>query len=383
LAESPQRRSWGGAALGATLLVATLFGLTACGHQAGTGVGEEKVLNVYSWTDYIAPDTVANFERETGIQVRYDTYESNEVLETKLLTGHTNYDIVVPTDTFFERLVRVGVFRKLDVEELPNRSNLDPDILRRLAVHDPGNAHAVPYLWSTVGLGYDVQQLAHRLGTASPAATWALLFDPRNAVKLQDCGISVIDSPAEVFAAALLYLGRDPNSRDPADAADALGVLMKIRPYVRSIETTEYIGELANGSLCLTLGWSGDVLQARERAREAGRGVQIGYLLPTEGSLLETDMMAIPTDAPHPHNAERWLNYLMRPEVMAAITNAVQYPNGNAAALGFVDERIKTDPGIYPPASERAKLRAMTSQPPEYARLQTRLWTAFRTGQAP
>jgi len=369
-------------ALGAGSALAGLLLITACGHPAQPAAGEEKLLNVYSWTDYIAPDTVANFERETGIKVRYDTYESNEVLETKLLTGHTNYDVVVPTDTFFERLVRVGVFRKLDPGEIPNRANLDPDILGRLALHDPGNAHAVPYLWSTVGLGYDVGKVASRLGH-EPAASWSLLLDPANAAKLQDCGISVIDSPAEVFAAALIYLGRDPNSRDPADAAAALTVLMKIRPYVRSIETTEYISELANGSLCLTLGWSGDVLQARERAREAGKGVQIGYLLPSEGSLLETDMMAIPSDAPHPHNAERWLNYLMRPQVMAAITNAVRYPNGNAAALAYVDPGIKTDPGIYPPTALRAKLRALSSEAPDYARLQTRLWTEFRTGQAP
>jgi len=364
------------AALGGLVLLA------ACGRAPQGPAGEEKILNVYSWTDYIAPDTVANFEKETGIKVRYDTYESNEVLETKLLTGHTNYDIVVPTDTFFERLVRVGVFRKLDVDELPNRGNLDPDILQRLALHDPGNAHALPYLWSTVGLGYDLDKVAQRLRSA-PGASWSLLFDPANAAKLQDCGISVIDSPAEVFAAALIFLGRDPNSRDPADAAAALAVLMKIRPYVRSIETTEYIGELANGSLCLTLGWSGDVLQARERAQEAGKGVRIGYLLPHEGSLLETDMMAIPADAPHPHNAQRWLDYLMRPQVMAGITNSVRYPNGNSAALAYVDARIKTDPGIYPPTEDRAKLRALSSETPEYARLQTRLWTVFRTGQAP
>ncbi len=362
------------------LAVAVLLALGACERHADSRAGEEKVLNVYSWTDYIAPDTVANFERETGIKVRYDTYESNEVLETKLLTGHTNYDVVVPTDTFFERLVRVGVFRKLDADEIPNRANLDPDILRRLALHDPGNAHAVPYLWSTVGLGYDLSQVASRLGH-EPAPSWSLLFDLANAEKLQDCGISVIDSPAEVFAAALIYLGRDPNSRDPADAAAALAALMKIRPYVRSIETTEYIAELANGSLCLTLGWSGDVLQARERAREAGKGVRVGYLLPTEGSLLETDMMAIPSDAPHPHNAQRWLDYLMRPQVMAGITNAVQYPNGNAASLAYVNERIKTDPGIYPPTAERDKLHALSSPAPDYARLQTKLWTEFRTGQ--
>jgi putrescine transport system substrate-binding protein len=376
LAERRGSRRVALAALGVALLLA------ACNRHPVPGVGEEKVLNVYSWTDYIAPDTVANFERETGIEVRYDTYESNEVLETKLLTGHTNYDIVVPTDTFFERLVRVGAFRKLDADEIPNKVNLDPDIMRRLALHDPGNAHALPYLWSTVGLGYDLNEVRSRLGTV-PAASWSLLFEPANAAKLRDCGISVIDSPAEVFAAALIYLGRDPNSRDPADAAAALALLMKIRPYVRSIETTEYISELANGSLCLTLGWSGDVLQARERAREAGKGVQIGYLLPAEGSLLETDMMAIPSDAPHPHNAQRWLDYLMRPRVMAGITNAVRYPNGNAAALAYVDAQIKTDPGIYPPALERAKLRALASQAPDYTRLQTRLWTAFRTGQAP
>ncbi|MGA2778763.1 MAG: polyamine ABC transporter substrate-binding protein [Steroidobacteraceae bacterium] len=348
--------------------------------RTGPQFDAEKILNVYSWTDYIAPDTVANFERETGIVVRYDTYESNEVLETKLLTGHTNYDIVIPTDTFFERLLHAGVFRRLDPDELTNRSNLDADIMQRLALHDPGNAHGVPYLWSTVGIGYNVAKLRERLGPTAPDS-WSVLLEPTNAAKLADCGISVIDSPPDVFAAALLYLGRDPNSFDPRDAADVAAVLMKLRPYIRMIESTQDISDLANGSLCLTLGWSGDILQARARAREAANGVQIAYFLPREGSVLTTDMMGIPADAPHPHNAEQWMNYLMRPDVIAAVTNAVKYPNGNSASLPFVSEAIKGDPSIYPSAAARAHLHAMFAQPPEYSRLMTRIWTRFRTGE--
>jgi putrescine transport system substrate-binding protein len=378
-----------------TILLIFLNCVSGCGGHAGqsgaappansatpaaAGLESERILNVYSWTDYIAPDTVANFEKETGIKVRYDTYESNEVLETKLLTGHTNYDIVIPTDTFFERLAHAGVFRPLDKRELPNLSNLDPEFMRRLAQHDPDNAHAVPYLWSTVGLGYNVDQLSKRVGAAAPDG-WSVLFDPAQAAKLADCGISIVDSPADVIAAVLIYLGRDPNSRDPGDTEAAAAVLMKVRPFVRSVETTQYISELANGSLCLTLGWSGDVLQARDRAREAGNGIKIAYVLPREGSMLTIDMMGIPADAPHPHNAELWMNYLMRPDTIAGITNFVKYPNGNLASLPFINERIKTDSAIYPSDSARASLHALHALPPDYSRLLTRLWTRFRTGQ--
>jgi putrescine transport system substrate-binding protein len=369
----------------ATAAAAALLALCACGgHDPGTASthagAEDKLLNVYSWSDYIAPDTVANFEKETGIKVRYDTYDSNEVLETKLLTGHTNYDVVVPTDTFFARLLHAGVFRPLDTTEIPNRSNLDPDILGRMALLDPQNAHAVPYLWSTAGLGYDVDKLSARLGK-TPVDSWAIVFDPSNAAKLSDCGISIIDSPSEVIAAALLYLGRDPTSQDPADAAAAAAVLMKIRPYVRTIDSSNYISELANGSVCLALGWSGDVLQARSRARETANAVRIAYALPQEGSLLETDMMAIPADAPHPHNAERWMNYLMRPQVMAGITNAIKYPNGNLASLEFVAKEIKSDQAIYPSDAARAKLHTQIPASPEFSRLLTSIWTRFRTNQ--
>ncbi len=363
-----------------------LCALAGCGGSGGAGrakqpaqPGSREQLNVYSWSDYIAPDTVANFEKETGIEVHYDTYDSNEVLETKLLTGHTNYDIVVPTSTFFDRLAHAGVFLKLDQSALPNRVNLDPEIMQRLAEHDPGNLYGVPYLWSTTGLGYNAAQLHERLGHAA-VDSWSTLFDPANAAKLKDCGITIIDSPSDVFGVALIYLGLDPNTRSPADAAAAAALLMKIRPFVRNIDSQPYIADLANGGTCLALGWSGDVLQARERAREADNGIRIDYLLPREGSLLILDIMGIPADAPHPGNALKWLNYLMRPDVMAGITNAVKYPNGNAASLPFIHEAIKKDPAIYPDGPERAKLQALTTQPPDWSRLLTRYWTRFRTG---
>jgi putrescine transport system substrate-binding protein len=361
----------------AALLLAA--GLAACSGR-GAPSGADQTLNVYLWAGYIAPDTVANFERDTGIKVHFSTYDSNEILETHLLTGHTNYDIVLPTDTFFERLRQAGVFRKLDPAALPNRVNLDPEIVEKLAVHDPGNQYAAPYLWTTVGVGYNADMVRARLGAVKPDG-WAVIFDPRSAARLQDCGVAVIDSPSDVLASALLYLGRDPNSRDPGELNKAGELLMKIRPYVRSIDSTGYINELSNGGDCLALGWSGDISQARYRARDAGNGVKINYFVPREGSLIIVDMMGIPADAPHPRNAEIWLNYLMRPEVMAGITNAVTYPNGNRASLRYVSDAIKNDPAIYPDAAARARLHSLVAASPEYSRLLTRLWTRFRTGQ--
>src|SRR5271166_5284395 len=249
------------------------FGLVACGGH-GTPSPAEESLNIYSWADYIAPDTVANFERETGIKVRYSTFETNEVLATKLLTGHTNYDIVVPTDFYFDRLMKAGVFRKLDKTALPNSVNLDPEIMQRLAVHDPGNLYAVPYLWFTTGIGYNLDKVRARLGSTE-MDSWSVLLDPKNAAKLQDCGVLIIDSPTDVFSSVLIYLGKDPNTREPADWNAAAETLMKIRPFVRAIDSLEVIGELVNGSLCMVLGWSGDVMTARYRAVEASNGVHI------------------------------------------------------------------------------------------------------------
>jgi putrescine transport system substrate-binding protein len=306
-------------------------------------------------------------------------YDNNEVLETKLLTGHTNYDVVLPTGAFFERQRQAGIYRKLDKSALPNLVNADPEIMRRLAVHDPGNLYAIPYMFTTTGLGYNVDQVHARLG-AAPNDSWALLFDPGNAAKLKDCGIAIIDSAMDVFESAMIYLGRDPNRLDPADVAAASDALLKIRPFVRYIDPAQYISDMANNSICLALGWSGDVEQARSRANDARTGANLAYFVPREGAVITVDMMAIPADAPHPRNAELWMNYLMRPEVMAGITNYIHYPNGYAGSLPFVKASIKSDEAIYPDAATRARLISPKTVPLEYSRLVTREWTRFRTG---
>jgi putrescine transport system substrate-binding protein len=301
------------------------------------------------------------------------------VLETKLLTGHTNYDVVIPNENFFDRQMRAGVYRKLDKEALTNIGNADPEIMRRLAVHDPGNLYAVPYMWTSTGLAYNVDRVKERLG--SPVNdSWALLFDPANARKLQDCGIAIIDSPLEVFQSAMIYLGRDPNRHDPGDIAAASELLRKIRPFVGRIEP-DLIAPVASGDVCLAFAWSGDMEIARNRAIEASRGVQIAYFVPREGALLTVDMMAIPADAPHPRNAEAWMNYLLRPEVIAAISNYIKYPNGNRASLPYLDASIKADPSIYPDAATRARLLTNSAVSLDYSRLVTREWTRFRTGE--
>ncbi len=376
-----------------TAIIFLLCALTACSRQSDrskeASAGEansasspkqdsEKVLNVYSWLDYIAPDTVANFERETGIKVRFDTYDNNEVLETKLLTGHTSYDVVLPTGAFFERQRKAGIYRKLDKTALPNLINADPDILRRLAVYDPGNLYAVPYMFTTVGLGYNVEKVRARLGVARPDS-WALLFNPNNAAKLKDCGISIIDSAMDVFEAAMIYLGRDPNRLDPRDVADASEALLKIRPFVRTIDPAP-IADISNNSICLSLGWSGDMEAARSRANEDKTGANIAYFVPREGSVMTVDMLAIPADAPHPHNAEIWMNYLMRPDVMAAITTYIRYPNGYTASLPLLPAAVKNDEAIYPDQATLTRLISPRTVPLDYSRLITREWTRFRTG---
>jgi putrescine transport system substrate-binding protein len=375
------------------MLFVVLLALAACGRHDGQsnvesasgakplsspGQDSERILNVYNWVDYIGPNTVARFEKETGIKVNYDTYDNNEVLETKLLTGHTNYDVVLPTGSFFERMRVAGVYRKLDKGALPNLGNSDPDIMRRLAVYDPDNLYAVPYMFSTTGLGYNIDQVRARLGTI-PLDSWALLFDPASTAKLKDCGISVVDSATDVFSSAMIYLSRDPNRLDPLDVAAASKLLMAIRPFVRNIDPAP-ITDLANGNTCLLLGWSGDVETAQSRATESRTGARIAYFVPKEGALMTLDMMAIPADAPHPHNAQIWMNFLMRPDVMAAITNAIHYPNGYTASSVLVDASIKSDPAVYPDEPTRARLVVPVVQPPEYTRLITREWTRFRTG---
>jgi putrescine transport system substrate-binding protein len=370
--------------------VAVTLALVACdrGEKAKEGeegaaapaAAEEKVVNVYNWSDYIAEDTLANFEQETGIKVNYDMYDGNETLETKLLAGNSGYDIVVPSASFLERQIKAGVYQKLDKSKLPNLSNMDAEVMQRAALHDPGNEHSVVYMWGTTGIGYNPDKVAKALPNA-PVDSWSLVYEPENAAKLKDCGIAVLDSASEITATVLAYLGKDPNSQSPDDLAQVEAKLLSIRPYIRYIHSSQYINDLANGDICVAVGYSGDVLQARDRASEAGNNVVVKYAVPKEGTIIWFDTMAIPKDAPHPNNAHVFINFIMKPEVAAAISNYVNYANGNAAATPLVDEGVRNDPGVYPPPEVKAKLFPDLSETQEFTRLLTRTWTRFMTGQ--
>ncbi len=347
--------------------------------------GEEPLLHIYNWSDYIAPDTVANFEKETGIAVTYDVYDSNEVLEAKLLAGHSGYDVVVPSASpYLAREIAAGALLPLDKAKLPNLKNLDPRLLALAATADPGNAYGVPYLWSVTGIGYNVAMLERALGgpagQAVPRDSLALLFDPTLAKKLAGCGIELLDTPQEVIPAALAYLGIDPRSHDLADLDRAVALLDRIRPYVRKFHSSQYINDLASGDICIALGYSGDVIQARDRAREAGSPVEIAFRVPREGAQMAIDMLAIPADAPHPDNAHRFIDYILRPDVIAAITNAVSYPNPNLAAIPFVKPQIRDDPGIYPPDAVRRLFYLPEAAPRAYERLRMRAWNRMKSG---
>ncbi len=341
---------------------------------------DEKVLNVYNWSDYIADDTVKNFEAKYGVKVNYDVFDSNELVETKMLAGSSGYDIVVPSSQFMERQVKAGVFAKLDKSLLTNIGNLDPATLKQVAMYDPGNEHAIPYMWSTDGIGYNVDKVKKLIPDA-PLDSWALIFDPKYAAKLKDCGISILDAPSDIRSIVLIYLGKDPNSQNPEDLKLAEAQLMKIRPYVRKINSSQYIEDLANGDLCVALGYNGDVLQARDRAFEAKNGINIAYVIPKEGSIVTIDTMVIPADAKHPKNAHLFMNYLMEPEVAAANSNKVNYANGNTASEAFLNESVKNDPAVYPTAEIKAKLTPELSVADDYNRLLTRTWTRFQTGK--
>jgi putrescine transport system substrate-binding protein len=373
-------RPWLAAAV--TLVLAACGGgqQESAGEAAPAAAPEEKVLNVYNWSDYIAEDTIANFQTATGIKVNYDVFDTNEVLEAKLLAGSTGYDVVVPSASFLERQIKAGVFRKLDKSKLPNWQNLDPAVMKVLALHDPGNEHAVPWLWGTTGLGYNVAKVKAALGDV-PVDSWSLVFDPKNAAKLKGCGITVLDTANEVIDTALIYLGRDPNSEKPEDLKAAMDLLTPIRPYIKYFHSSSYINDLANGEVCVSLGWSGDVLQARDRANEANKGIQIAYTVPKEGAIMWFDMMAIPADAKHPDNAHAWINNAMDPKVIAGVSNYVQYANGNAASLPMVDDAVKNNPGIYPDEATKAKLHAHLAESDDYSREANRAWTKLKTGK--
>jgi len=354
--------------------------LIAFALALGPAMAQEKVVNVYNWSDYIDESILEDFEKETGIKVVYDVFDSNEVLETKLLAGGTGYDVVVPTGTFLARQIQAGVFQKLDKSKLPNLKNMWDVVEKRTAKYDPGNDYSINYMWGTTGIGYNEEKILERMSDA-PVNSWRMLFDPEVVSKFADCGIHVLDAPTELIPAALNYIGEDPDSQDPKVIAKAEDVLMAIRPYVQKFHSSEYINALANGDICLALGWSGDVLQARDRATEANNGVTINYVIPDEGALMWFDMMAIPADAPHLENALIFLNYIMKPEVAAKASNYVYYANGNKASQEFLNEDVIGDTAIYPSQAALEKLYTTSPYAPNVQRVVTRLWTKVKSGQ--
>lgn len=340
----------------------------------------EKVVHVYNWSDYIEPRMLEAFTRETGIRVVYDTYDTNEIVETKLLAGRSGYDVVVPSGPFLQRLIKAGVFRKLDRDRIPNLKHAWPQIASRLAAYDPGNLHAVDYMWGTTGIGVNVAKVRERLGDV-PLDSWDVLLKPENARKLKDCGIQVLDSPEDIFPGVLKALGRDPDSRAEADLRAAADALVAIRSNVQKFHSSEYITALANGDICLAIGYSGDILQAKRRAQEAGNGVEIAYHMPREGAQMWFDSFAVPAEADHPDEAHAFIDFMMRPEVAAANTNLVAFASGNKDAKEFVRADILKDTNIYPPPEAMERLFTNTAYDERTQKLVTRLWTKVRTGR--
>ncbi|MCA8314169.1 polyamine ABC transporter substrate-binding protein [Burkholderia multivorans] len=337
-------------------------------------------LNVYNWSDYIAPDTIPNFQKQTGIHVKYDNYDSDDTLQAKLLAGSSGYDIVVPTSNYMAKQIQAGVYQKLDKSKLPNLANLDPVLMKMISDADPGNQYGVPWAYGTDGIGYNVQAVKKALGDKAPVNSWALVFDPANMEKLKSCGVSILDQAVDVFAATLQYMGRNPNSTNPADYQAAFDVLKKVRPYITQFNSSGYINDLANNDVCVALGWSGDVGIAHRRAAEAKRAYDIRFANPKEGGLLWFDVMVIPKDAPHPENALKWINYVSDPKVNAAITNTVFYPTANKAARQFVTPAVAQDPTVYPSEEVLKKMVLMKPMPADILRLENRLWAQLKTG---
>ncbi|NMH65710.1 polyamine ABC transporter substrate-binding protein [Shewanella salipaludis] len=356
--------------------------VTASLLSAGLARAEdEKIVRVYNWSDYIAEDTLDNFRQATGIRAIYDVFDSNEVLEAKLLSGRSGYDIVVPSNHFLAKQIKAGAFMKLDKSKLTNYKNLNAELMQQLQKADPGNEYAVPYLWGTNGIGYNLDKVKAVLGDDAPVDSMALMFDPKYAAKLAKCGMAMLDSADDMVPQALLYLGLDPNSTRPGDYEKAGEVLEKIRPYVTYFHSSRYISDLANGDICVAFGFSGDVFQAAARAKEAGNGQRIGYAIPREGANLWFDMLAIPADAANADNALAFIDYLLRPEVIASITNYVSYANPNDPAQALVDAAIRNDPSIYPSKEVQSKLYIGEIRPLKIQRVMTRVWTKVKSGR--
>ncbi|WP_454254155.1 polyamine ABC transporter substrate-binding protein [Pseudomonas sp. Marseille-Q8238] len=359
----------------------TLLAMTMVGAVAGMAQADNKVLHVYNWSDYIAPDTLDKFTKETGIKVVYDVFDSNEVLEAKLLAGSSGYDIVVPSNPFLAKQIKAGVFQKLDRAKLPNWKNLDTTLLKALEPSDPGNQYSIPYMWGTIGIGYNVDKVKAVLGDNAPVDSWDLVFKPENIAKLKECGVAFIDSPTEILPAALHYLGYKTDSSDPKELKAAEDLFLTIRKSITYFHSSKYIGDLANGNICVAIGYSGDIYQAKSRAEEAKNGVKVSYNIPKEGAGSFFDMLAVPKDAKNPEGAHIFLNYLMKPEVIAEIGNFTQFPTGNAAAVPLADEALRNDPGVYPPHEVLEKIYTFPDLPAKVQRTMTRSWTKIKSGK--
>jgi len=346
---------------------------------SGAALAQPSV-HIYNWSDYIGETTLADFAKASGIKPLYDVFDSNESLEGKLLAGRSGYDLVVPSNNFLGKQIKAGAFQKLDRSLLPNWNNLDPALLKQLEVNDPGNQYSVPYLWGTNGIGYNVAKVKEVLGIEQ-IDSWAVLFEPENMAKLASCGVSFLDSADEMIPAVLNYLGLDPNSHNPDDYAQAEAKLLAVRPHVTYFHSSKYIGDLANGNICVAAGFSGDVLQARDRAEEAGKGIEIAYVIPQEGGNLWFDMLAIPADAANVREAHSFINYLLEPEVIAGVSEYVGYANPNPAARELMDEELRNDEAIYPPQAVLDKLYISAELPSSVQRLMTRAWTRVKSGR--
>ncbi len=358
----------------------TLLALSLMGAMAGAAQADNKVLHVYNWSDYIAPDTIANFEKESGIKVVYDVFDSNETLEAKLLAGKSGYDIVVPSNNFLAKQIKAGVYQELDKSKLSNYDNLNKSLLKAVSVSDPDNKHAFPYMWGSIGIGYNPEKVKAALGV-DKIDSWDFILKPENLAKLKSCGVSFLDSPTEMLPVALHYLGLPTDTQKKADLKQAEDLFLKLRPSIGYFHSSKYISDLANGNICVAVGYSGDVQQAKSRAAEAGGKVKVAYDIPKEGAGSFYDMVAIPKDAENVEAAYKFMNYLLEPKVMAGITNSVRFPNGNEKATALVDKDITSDPGIYPSADVQAKLYAIADLPAATQREMTRSWTKIKSGK--
>jgi putrescine transport system substrate-binding protein len=365
--------------------VAALAAIALVLPAAPGAAQKERVLNVYNWSDYVDPQVLQDFTKETGIKLRYDTFDSNDTLEAKLLAGKSGYDVVVPTAYFLERQIKAGLFQKLDKAKLPNLTNVWPEIAQRLATYDPGNDFAVNYMWGTTGIGYNVKKAKEILGGAVPDS-WDIVFKPENLAKFKDCGVMMLDSADDIMPAALHYLGLNPNTTAQADLEKAAELVAKVRPSVRKFHSSEYLTALATGEICLVVGWSGDIKQAQKRAAEAkasgkGSGVEVGYAIPKTGAQMFFDNFAIPKDARNVAEAHEFINYMLRPEVAAKNTNLVAYPNGNLASQKRVDPAIMNDKTVYPDEATLKSLYVVTARDAKTQRVINRLWTRVKTGR--